>query len=87
MEIFNEFRSFLGKRKESRTKRMAKKREDYLQSLFQVVERNGALWVVTNGSAVRKFQPTDTVQDILKALGDTREVNARYNDGRRLPML
>lgn len=44
----------------------------YIRAEFQVVERNGVLWLTHNGTAFAKVETNVSASDVAKLLSDAR---------------
>lgn len=52
-----------------------------LKSDFYVKERNGSMWVMHNGDAIRKLPPSASSKEIIRILNETRSCAVEYAFG------
>ena len=78
-KFFEKISSYFKNYHEHKRKSAELVREKEIERLFNVVERNGSLYLVCDGNAVAKVADDKTAKEIVESINASRKAHKDYN--------
>ena len=77
-KFFEKISSYFKNYHEHKRKSAELVREKEIERLFNVVERNGSLYLVCDGNAVAKIEDDKTAREIVESIKASRQAHKEY---------
>lgn len=77
-KFFEQISSYFKNYHERKRKYIELVREQEIERLFNVVERNGSLYLVCDGNAVAKISDDKTAREIVESIQASRRAHKEY---------